>query len=253
LPVKPEHGRPSPQNAGTVVRSIETAVSAVRNGGASAVVTNPIHKASLYADGFRFPGHTEFLASLSGNASPLMMLAIEGLRVVPVTVHMSLASAAASLTRDAIIAAATQAHASLVADFGISNPRLAIAALNPHAGENGTMGSEEADIIGPAIAALRDRGIDVTGPHPADTMFHAAARKQYDVAICMYHDQALIPLKTLDFEGGVNITLGLPFIRTSPDHGTAFDIAGKGKASAVSLIRAMQLADRLARRRLEHA
>jgi 4-hydroxythreonine-4-phosphate dehydrogenase len=178
-----------------------------------------------------------------------MMLAIEGLRVVPVTVHLSLAEACRALTTEGIVAAAATAHEALKRDFGIAVPRLAVAALNPHAGESGALGLEEQTVIAPAIAELQKRGIDVKGPMPADTLFHAAARARYDVVICMYHDQALIPLKTLDFAGGVNVTLGLPIVRTSPDHGTAFDIAGQDKADPSSLLAALRLAARLANQR----
>jgi 4-hydroxythreonine-4-phosphate dehydrogenase len=178
-----------------------------------------------------------------------MMLAIEGLRVVPVTVHLSLARAVMALSQEAIVAAAVTAHAALIRDFGIAAPRLAIAALNPHAGEDGAMGDEEKTVIGPAIAALQARGIDARGPLPADTLFHAGARAKFDAAICMYHDQALIPLKTLDFAGGVNVTLGLPIVRTSPDHGTAFDIAGKDLARPDAMIAAIRMAGAIARRR----
>jgi 4-hydroxythreonine-4-phosphate dehydrogenase len=242
-------GRPSARNAAAVVGAIEQAVALARAGEAGAVVTNPIHKATLYSSGFKFPGHTEFLASLCGVTGPVMMLSVEGLRVVPVTVHLSLAAAIRSLTSEAIVSAARTAHAALKSDFGIAKPRLAVAGLNPHAGENGAMGDEEIRIIAPAVATLKADGIDAVGPLPADTLFHASARARYDAAICMYHDQALIPLKTLDFAGGVNITLGLPFVRTSPDHGTAFDIAGQDRADPGSLLAALRLAERMALQR----
>jgi 4-hydroxythreonine-4-phosphate dehydrogenase len=242
---KPAYGVPSPANAAMVIESIRKAVELTTSGDASAVVTNPIHKATLYAAGFAFPGHTEFLASLSNVRSPVMMLSIDGLRVVPVTVHVSLAEAVRMLSADAIERMTTILNASLKRDVGIVSPRIGVAALNPHAGESGTMGLEEQTIIAPAIQRLRDAGIDATGPFPADTLFHAASRQRFDAIVCMYHDQALIPLKTLDFHGGVNTTLGLPFVRTSPDHGTAFDIAGKGVADPASLLAALRLASRM--------
>ncbi|MCW2243025.1 4-hydroxythreonine-4-phosphate dehydrogenase PdxA [Azospirillum canadense] len=247
-PVEP--GRPDPVNGAAVIASIDRAVALVRSGEAAAVVTNPIQKSALYAAGFRHPGHTEYLAHLAGLADePVMMLAARDLRVVPVTIHVSLRDAVNQLTTAAIIHAGRVTAAGLARDFGIERPRLAVAALNPHAGEDGSMGREEIEIIAPAVAALRAEGIDAVGPRPSDTLFHAAARGGFDAALCMYHDQALIPLKTIDFDTGVNITLGLPFVRTSPDHGTALDIAGTGKAGASSLIAAMQTADQMARTR----
>ncbi len=240
-------GQPARENAAAVVDSVKRAVSLVQAGEAAAVVTNPIHKQTLYDGGFRFPGHTEFLADLAGgDAAPVMMLACPGLRVVPVTVHVSLARAAASLSTEAIVQAGKVTAAALRDDFAIARPRLTIAALNPHAGEGGALGREELDIIIPAITELRGAGIEVAGPAPADTLFHAKARAGYDAVLCMYHDQALIPLKTIDFEHGVNITLGLPFVRTSPDHGTAFEIAGTGRASPASLLAAMATAGAMA-------
>jgi 4-hydroxythreonine-4-phosphate dehydrogenase len=240
-------GKPARENAAAVIESVKRAVSLVRAGDAAAVVTNPIHKQTLYDGGFRFPGHTEFLADLAGGTVvPVMMLACPGLRVVPVTVHVSLARAASALTTEAIVHAGRIAAAALRDDFAIARPRLAVAALNPHAGEGGALGREEADIIAPAVAVLRAAGIDVSGPAPADTLFHRKAREAYDAVLCMYHDQALIPLKTIDFENGVNITLGLPFVRTSPDHGTAFGIAGTGKASPASLLAVLATARDLA-------
>jgi 4-hydroxythreonine-4-phosphate dehydrogenase len=204
----------------------------------------------LYGAGFAYPGHTEFLAALTGvPGQEIMMLASPLLRVVPVTVHVSLRDALESLRTAAIVAAARTTHGALRRDFGIDRPRLAIAGLNPHAGEQGALGGEEGTIIVPAIAALRAEGIEVSGPWPPDTMFTAAARARYDAAICMYHDQALIPLKTLDMDHGVNVTLGLPIVRTSPDHGTAYDIAGQGIADPTSLIAAIELAGVLAARR----
>jgi 4-hydroxythreonine-4-phosphate dehydrogenase len=258
LPVLPirlraaaQPGRPDPANAPAVVQSIEQATRLALSGAAGAVVTNPINKAALYDAGFAYPGHTEFLAALTGaHGQQIMMLASPSLRVVPVTVHASLRASIAMLTPGMIVAAARTTAAALRRDFGIDAPRLAIAGLNPHAGEQGALGDEETTIIAPAMAALRAEGIDVSGPWPPDTMFTASARTRYDVAICMYHDQALIPLKTLDMDRGVNVTLGLPIVRTSPDHGTAYDIAGKGLANPTSLIAALELAAALAGRRL---
>lgn len=241
-------GRPDPANAPTVVESLERGYKFVMDGAASALVTNPIQKSALYAAGFKFPGHTEFLASLAGVALPVMMLVIEGLRVVPVTVHESLRAAIDGLSADAIVAKARIAARELQTRFGIASPRLAIAGVNPHAGEAGSLGREEIEIVQPAIDILRAEGWQVDGPKSPDTMFHAGARAGYDVAICQYHDQALIPLKTLDYDHGVNVTLGLPFVRTSPDHGTALDIAGTGTANPASLIAALDLAAQLSRR-----
>ena len=254
LPVRLDNpvvaGTPDPVNGAAVIASIDRAVALVQAGQAAAVVTNPIQKSSLYAAGFRHPGHTEYLAHLAGlSEEPIMMLAAADLRVVPVTIHVSVRDAVDLLTTDAIIHAGRVTAAALARDFGIERPRLAVAGLNPHAGEGGAMGREEIDVIAPAIAVLRADGIDVSGPRPPDTMFHAAARRGYDVALCMYHDQALIPVKTVDFDSGVNITLGLPFVRTSPDHGTALDIAGTGTANATSLIAALKTADDMARNR----
>jgi 4-hydroxythreonine-4-phosphate dehydrogenase len=254
LVAKAEPGRPDPANVPAVVAAIDRAVALAREGRAAAVVTNPIHKATMYVGGFEHPGHTEYLGTLAGeDARPQMMLAVPGLRVVPVTVHLPLADVATALSREAIIEAGEVTAAALTRDFGIAAPRLAVAALNPHAGEAGALGVEERGIIAPAVEALRARGIDARGPAPADTLFHAQARKDYDAALCMYHDQALIPLKTIDFDRGVNITLGLPFVRTSPDHGTALGLAGRGQASASSLIAALTLAGEMAARRRAHA
>jgi 4-hydroxythreonine-4-phosphate dehydrogenase len=248
VPVVP--GQPNPAHAGAVIAAIEEAVALATSGRASGVVTNPIQKASLTASGFPHPGHTEFLGELAGlGVPPVMMLACPELRVVPVTVHEALAKAIARLTPEMIIATSRIVAAALKRDFGIVAPRLAIAGLNPHAGEAGTMGREEIDIIAPAIATLRAEGIDARGPMPPDTMFTALARPGYDAAICLYHDQALIPIKTIDMAGGVNVTLGLSIIRTSPDHGTALDIAGKGLADPASLIAAIRLAGELAQKR----
>jgi 4-hydroxythreonine-4-phosphate dehydrogenase len=242
-------GQPDPANAPAVIESITMAVALVQAGRAAALVTNPIQKETLYAAGFRHPGHTEFLGELAGGVRPVMMLVCPELRVVPVTVHVPLAAAVASLTTADIVATGRIAAAALERDFGVARPRLAVAGLNPHAGEHGTIGREEIEIIAPAIAALKSDGIAVSGPAPADSLFHEAARRRYDAALCMYHDQALIPLKTIDFDRGVNVTLGLPFIRTSPDHGTACDIAGQGVANPASLIAALDLAGRMAARR----
>ena len=243
-------GRPNPANAAAVVRSIELAAALCRAGEAGAMVTNPINKAALYQAGFHYPGHTEFLAALTdATGQQIMMLASPLLRVVPVTVHASLRASIAMLTTRMIVDAARTTASALKRDFGLPSPRLAVAGLNPHAGEQGALGDEETTLIQPAIDALRAEGIDVSGPWPPDTMFTPAARKRYDVAICMYHDQALIPLKTLDMDHGVNVTLGLPIARTSPDHGTAYDIAGKGLADPSSLIAAIALAAGLARSR----
>lgn len=253
LAAKAVPGKSDGRNAHAVIGAINKAVELARSGEASGVVTNPIHKATLYGAGFKFPGHTEYLASLCGGPPPVMLLAIEGLRVVAVTVHLSLARAVRELSSEAIVAAAVTTHQALIKDFGIASPRLAVAALNPHAGEDGAMGDEEKTVIGPALATLRARGIEAMGPLPADTLFHADARKRFDAAICMYHDQALIPLKTLDFAGGVNVTLGLPIVRTSPDHGTAFDIAGQNRADPTSLLAALRMAERIAAKRATQA
>ena len=243
-------GRPDPADAELVIAAIDTAVADVCGGRAAAIVTNPINKDVLYRAGFRHPGHTEYLAELAGTgADAVMMLASPELRVVPVTIHLPLRAAIEQLSTAAIVHAGRVTHRALQRDFGIATPVLAVAGLNPHAGEAGGLGREDIEIVAPAIAALRQDGVDARGPLAADTMFHAAARRGYDAALCMYHDQALIPIKTLDFDGAVNVTLGLPFIRTSPDHGTAFDIAGRGVARPDSLIAALKLAARMAARR----
>ena len=250
LATEPVPGKPDPANGAGVIAAIETAVALAGAGRAGAVVTNPIHKACLYRAGFNFPGHTEFLAHLAGtDTRPVMMLVCPRLRVVPVTVHVSLKDAITGLDADLIVKTAETTAAALRRDFAIARPRLAIAGLNPHAGENGAMGNEEADVIAPAVERVRRAGIEARGPLPPDTLFHAAAREDYDAVLCMYHDQALIPIKTLDFDGAVNVTLGLPFVRTSPDHGTALDIAGTGKASEASLVAALRMAAEMARRR----
>lgn len=245
-----EAGQPAASAAPAIKASIEAAVHLVMSGKARAMVTNPIAKHVLIAAGFPHPGHTEYLGALvrerGAIASPVMMLCGPDLRVVPVTIHIPLARVPTELTAEAIVATARITAAGLTRWFGIARPRLALTGLNPHAGEGGFMGDEERTIIAPAMARLREQGLDVSGPHPADTLFHARARQHYDAAIAMYHDQALIPLKTLAFDEGVNVTLGLPFIRTSPDHGTAFDIAGTGNARPDSLIAALRLAARMA-------
>ena len=247
LAVSATPGKAEARNAPAVIASIEQAVALVEDGEAAALVTNPIQKQSLYEAGFKHPGHTEFLAALAGGTvAPVMMLACEALRVVPVTIHLPLAKAVSVLSQASIEHCGRVTAAALKRDFGIAKPRLAVAGLNPHAGEGGALGREEIEIIRPALGNLAREGIAVSGPLPADTLFHAAARATYDAALCMYHDQALIPLKTIDFDGGVNVTLGLPFVRTSPDHGTALDIAGRGVARPTSLIAALKLARRMA-------
>ncbi len=243
-------GKPDPRNAALTIGAIETATELVRNGHCSAVVTNPIHKKVLSDAGFSHPGHTEFLGELSERlfgvaARPVMMLAAPGLRTVPVTVHIALRDVFGVLTTDLIVETGRIVAAELIARFGIEKPRIAVSGLNPHAGEDGLMGDEDGAIIRPAVERLTALGIAAGGPVPADSMFHEAARSTYDAALCMYHDQALIPIKTLAFDSAVNITLGLPFVRTSPDHGTALDIAGSGKAKAESLVAALRMADRM--------
>ena len=243
-------GRPDPATAPGTIAAIDRAVGAVRAGQASAVVTNPIAKSVLYAAGFKHPGHTEYLAHLAADGGsephPVMLLWSEDLAVVPVTIHVPLSAVPDLLTTDLIVQTGLIVAAEMTSRFGISAPRLAVSGLNPHAGEGGALGLEDEAIVAPAIAHLRERGIDARGPYPADTMFHPRARAGYDVALAMYHDQALIPIKTIAFDEGVNVTLGLPFIRTSPDHGTAFDIAGRGLARPDSLCAALKLAARMA-------
>jgi 4-hydroxythreonine-4-phosphate dehydrogenase len=243
-------GQPDDTSANAAIASIRRAVGDVGAGRASAVVTNPIAKSVLYRAGFRHPGHTEFLAELAATGGqppqPVMMLWSPALVVVPVTIHLPLRDAITRLSRDLIVTTVRIVVAELKTRFGIARPRIAMSGLNPHAGEDGALGTEDRTIVTPAVEILRSDGIDIRGPLPADTMFHGAARKTYDCAICMYHDQALIPVKTLAFEDAVNVTLGLPFIRTSPDHGTAFDIAGTGRADPSSLIAALRLAARMA-------
>ena len=242
-------GQPDPANAAIVEQSIERAVALVQSGAASAVVTNPISKATLARAGFGFPGHTEFLAALAGReaSEAVMMLVGEDLKVVPVTIHLPLKDVIGALSTERILKTLEITARDMSRYFSLARPRIAVTGLNPHAGEDGTMGREESETIVPAIEAARRQGLDVTGPYPADTLFHAEARKAYDVAVAMYHDQALIPVKTLAFDTGVNVTLGLPFVRTSPDHGTAFALAGTGRASPRSLIEALRLADAMQR------
>jgi 4-hydroxythreonine-4-phosphate dehydrogenase len=236
-------GQPDPANAAGVVAAIERAVRLVQGGKGAAVCTAPINKKALKdGAGFAFPGHTEFLAHLADVERVVMMLACPELRVVPATIHIPLSEVPSALTEALLEETIRITHAGLIRDFGIASPRIAVAGLNPHAGEGGAMGVEEERMIRPLIARLQAEGLAVTGPWPADTMFHAAARKGYDAAVCTYHDQALIPIKTIDFAGGVNVTLGLPFVRTSPDHGTAYDIAGQGRADPSSLIAALRMA-----------
>lgn len=257
LPVMPldmavvaEPGTPNAADAPAVIESIRRSVELVHTGRASALVTSPISKAPLTRAGFPHPGHTEFLGALAeqhaGRAfRPVMMLWAPELAVVPVTVHIPLNEVPARLTRALVVETARIVAQDLKARFGIPHPRLALCGLNPHAGEDGTLGTEDESVIATAIADLRAEGVDASGPYPADTLFHAAARENYDVALAMYHDQALIPIKTIAFDRAVNVTLGLPFVRTSPDHGTAFDIAGRGTADPSSLIAALKLAARL--------
>jgi 4-hydroxythreonine-4-phosphate dehydrogenase len=248
-------GQPSPSAAPAIIRWIETAAGLALSGAVSGVVTAPIAKAPLYEAGFKFPGHTEFLGELTQGATfdgargPIMMLVAKDLRVTLVTVHEPLAKVPGLLSIEAVVNAALVTAQALRIDFGIDQPRLAVAGLNPHAGEAGGIGREEIEIVEPAVRALRDLGVDAKGPYPSDSLFHEAARAEYDAVVCLYHDQALIPVKMLDFWGGVNVTLGLPIVRTSPDHGTAFDIAGRGLARPDSLIAAIRLADQIARAR----
>ncbi|MEQ8354123.1 MAG: 4-hydroxythreonine-4-phosphate dehydrogenase PdxA [Kiloniellaceae bacterium] len=245
--VTAEPGRPDPAAAAAVLESIRRAVAFAVDGSATAVVTNPIHKQVLMDAGFAHPGHTEFLAELAGTpGAAVMMLACPQLRVVPVTVHMPLSEVPGALSAARIVAAGLTTAKALRRRFGIATPRLAVAGLNPHAGEGGKLGAEDDTIVRPAVNELQAAGIAAFGPLPADTLFHPAARESYDAALCMYHDQALIPIKTIDFDGGVNVTLGLPFIRTSPDHGTALGIAGQGKASPASLLAALRMAAEMA-------
>ncbi|MCP5072182.1 MAG: 4-hydroxythreonine-4-phosphate dehydrogenase PdxA [Rhodobacteraceae bacterium] len=250
-PVVP--GNPKPENASAVIDVIRRGVEYVQAGQCCAVCTNPINKQVLKEGaGFPYPGHTEYLAALGGVTRSVMMLTAPELRVVPVTIHIPLAEVPDQLTGDLLEQTIRTTHLSLTRDFGVAAPRLAIAGLNPHAGEGGAMGTEEGAMIAPLLARLRQEGLNLSGPMSADTMFHPAARASYDAAICMYHDQALIPIKTVNFSAGVNVTLGLPFIRTSPDHGTAFNIAGQGKADPTSLIEALKTARNMAETRAAH-
>ena len=251
LAAAPQPGRIDPATAPQVIAAIDEAVAMAFAGTASGIVTNPIQKEALYGAGFRHQGHTDYLAHLSARhgrpVQEVMMLVAEDLRAIPITVHIPLKDVPSQLTREAILAQARVTARDLTRYFGIARPRLAFTGLNPHAGENGSMGREEIDVIRPALAALKAEGLDVLGPLSADTAFHAEARAAYDAILCMYHDQALIPVKTLDFHGGINVSLGLPFVRTSPDHGTALGIAGQGTANPKSLIAALQLAARMAK------
>ncbi len=246
-------GQPCVADAGSVLESIERGVAAVGDGQARAIVTAPVHKETLYDAGFAFPGHTEFLGQLTrdwpgGGQPPVMMLAAEELRVVPVTVHVPLKDVPGYLSTGLILHTGRTVAKAMASRFAIAAPRLAVCGLNPHAGEGGRLGAEEREVIGPAIEALRADGLDVSGPHPGDSLFHPAARAKFDVALAMYHDQALIPIKTIAFDTAVNVTLGLPLVRTSPDHGTALALAGTGRASPHSFIAALRLADRLSSR-----
>ncbi len=249
-PVTAAPGKPDQTSAPAAIASIRRGVADVLAGRATALVTNPIAKAVLYRAGFTDPGHTEFLARLASEAigkpvRPVMMLWSPELAVVPVTIHIPLRAVVTALTTDLIVETGRIVARDLTSRFGFARPRLAVAGLNPHAGEDGTLGEEDLAVVAPAVNKLKAEGIDVRGPLPADTLFHKRARETYDVALCMYHDQALIPIKTLAFDHGVNVTLGLPFVRTSPDHGTAFDLAGSGKADPSSLVAALKLAARL--------
>ncbi|KQN94423.1 4-hydroxythreonine-4-phosphate dehydrogenase [Sphingomonas sp. Leaf231] len=245
-------GVPDPDGARCAVRALELATGLVRSGAGRALVTGPVAKAQLYQIGFTYPGQTEFVAERCGisRGNAVMMLAGPGLRVVPMTTHVPLSDVPGLLTIELILAKARVTARAMVRNFGIEQPRLAFAGLNPHAGEGGALGREEIEVMQPAIEQLRDEGIDVRGPLAADTMFHERARAGYDVALCPYHDQALVPLKTLFFDDGVNITLGLPIVRTSPDHGTAFAIAGKGVAHPGATIAAILMADQAASHRI---
>lgn len=249
LGAEAQAGWANPACGAAIIEAIRSAVAMAADGTASAVVTGPVQKKSLQDAGYDFPGHTEVIAAQLGVAHPVMMLAVPELRVVPVTVHLPLKDVSAKLTRNLIVETGHIVAAALKRDFGIAAPRLAVAGLNPHAGEGGAMGLEEREVIAPAAAALAASGVNVFGPAPADTLFHAEARGRYDAVLCMYHDQALIPLKTLDFWNGVNATLGLPLVRTSPDHGTGLDIAGRNRADARSMIAALLMAAQLADKR----
>lgn len=248
-------GQPDPANAAAVADWIERGVDMILSGEGSGLVTAPIAKAPMYASGFRFPGHTEFIAELTadmpfiGTRGPVMMLTAQNLRACLVTIHVPIDQLPELVTADRVLRVARVVHESMKRDFGIAKPRLAMAALNPHAGEGGSIGLQEIEVLRPAAVQLRGEGIDISDPLPADTLFHEEARARFDAHICLYHDQALIPVKTLDFWGGVNATLGLPIVRTSPDHGTGFDIAGKGIARPDSFIAAVKLASEMAAKR----
>jgi 4-hydroxythreonine-4-phosphate dehydrogenase len=248
-------GQPSGAHAAQVIRWIETGVGLALSGAVSGLVTAPIAKAPLYAAGFKFPGHTEFLAELTaaqrydGARGPVMLLQSGDLRAALVTIHTPINAVSGQLSVEKVVTTGLVTAQALRRDYGIERPRVAVTGLNPHAGESGTIGREEVEIIAPAVRALRDLGVEATGPYPADSLFHEEARRTYDAVVCMYHDQALIPVKMLDFWGGVNVTLGLPIVRTSPDHGTAFEIAGRGLARADSMIAAIRLAAEIAERR----
>ena len=247
-PVVP--GKADPQNAAGVIRAIECAVDCALEGKVAGLCTAPINKANLKVGAnFKFPGHTEYLAHLCGVETAIMMLTSPTLSVVPLTVHIPISDVPRAITRTLFHKTAHIIHNSLQKDFGIQNPRISVAGLNPHASEGGNIGRDDIDNVVPWIAELQAQGLSITGPNSADTMFHDVARLRYDVALCMYHDQALIPIKTLDFSGGVNVTLGLPIVRTSPDHGTALDIAGKGSADPTSMIQAIRTADNMIKAR----
>lgn len=253
ITVTADPGHPDDTSAPAAITAIRRAVADVMAGRAAAVVTNPIAKSVLYRCGFAYPGHTEFLAALTSEATgisarPVMLLWSAELAVVPVTIHLPLSEVPRRLNGDLIVETGRIVARDFADRFGIMRPRLAVSGLNPHAGEDGALGNEDRTVVAPAIERLVREGIVARGPLPADTMFHAAARETYDVALCMYHDQALIPIKTLAFDHAVNVTLGLPFVRTSPDHGTAFDIAGTGRADVSSLVAALKLAARLSAR-----
>jgi len=242
-------GEASPVSAPVVLGAIAQGVTATMTGETRGLITAPIHKAALYATGFKYPGHTEYLAALCANGStpkqPVMMLAHGELRAVPLTIHVPISSVPALITAELILTTVRTLAHDLRTRFGIAAPRIGVAGLNPHAGEAGGIGMEELDIIGPAVAELAHEGIEVEGPFPADTLFYPPHWRRYDAVVAMYHDQALIPIKTVAFEDAVNVTLGLPIVRTSPDHGTAFDLAGTGKGSTASFLAAIRLADQM--------
>jgi 4-hydroxythreonine-4-phosphate dehydrogenase len=253
VPISAEPGSPDRSSAPAAIAAIRRAVADIGAGGARAIVTNPVAKNVLYRSGFPEPGHTEYLAKLTEESTgvalhPVMMLWSPELAVVPVTIHLPLKDVVTRLTCELVVETGRIVARDLRDRFGIAHPRLAVAGLNPHAGEDGALGEEDLTVVGPAVERLKAEGIDARGPLPADSMFHQAARATYDAALAMYHDQALIPIKTLAFDHAVNVTLGLPFVRTSPDHGTAFDIAGTGRADPSSLIAALRLAARLSAR-----